>query len=98
MNLNLFKGKGLPDYQSFTPEAINNDFPKIIKKLESDFQNVESNFSSYLENNDLNWEKVMNPLQIINEEVRWSWGLINHLNSVNNSDKLREKKEKEKIA
>ena len=32
----------------------------------------------------------MNPLNKINEELRWSWGVISHLNSVNNSEKLRD--------
>ena len=31
----------------------------------------------------------MAPLNDLNEKLRWSWGLINHLNSVNNSDGLR---------
>ena len=39
--------------------------------------------------NDLNWDKVINPLNEVNEILRWSWGVISHLNSVNNSESIR---------
>ena len=40
--------------------------------------------------NDLKWDKVINPLNEVNEILRWSWGVISHLNAVNNSESLRD--------
>ena len=35
-------------------------------------------------------QKVINPLNEVNEILRWSWGVISHLNAVNNSESLRD--------
>ncbi len=84
----LFKCEGLPNFNQFTPERIEKEFPILLEKLNSDFNYIETKFSS-MNNENLNWENVMNPLNKINEELRWSWGVISHLNSVKNSEKLR---------
>ena len=86
----LFKCKGLPNFNQFTPERIDKEFPILLKKLNSDFNEIEHKFSSLTINENLDWVNVMNPLNQINEELRWSWGVISHLNSVKNSEKLRE--------
>ena len=86
----LFICKGLPDFQKFTPENIQNQFPKLLKILEEDFKDIEISFTSRNDNNSyLNWEEIMYPLNKINEDLRWSWGVISHLNAVNNSESLR---------
>ena len=86
----LFTCKGLPDFQKFTPENIQNQFPKLLKILEEDFKDIEIFFTSRNDNNSyLNWEEIMYPLNKINEDLRWSWGVISHLNAVNNSENLR---------
>ena len=86
----IFKCKGLPNFNEFTSERIEKEFPVLLKKLNLDFNNIETKFSSLIINDDLNWKNVMNPLNKINEELRWSWGVISHLNSVKNSENLRE--------
>jgi len=83
-------------YPSFLPDKnsslefveTKNLFRRI--KLRDDFKNIEKNLSNYLIQNDLNWDKVINPLNEINEILRWSWGVISHLNAVNNSESLRD--------
>ena len=85
----IFKCKGLPNFEQFTPEVIGIEFPKIVNKLNSDFDAVETLLEKYLDNNQLGWDEIMNPLNKINEELRWSWGVISHLNSVDNSEELR---------
>ena len=87
---NLFKCSGLPVFNQFTPQRIEKEFPLLIDKLNLEFKNLEIKFSELVSNNDLNWEKVINPLNKINEQLKWSWGVISHLNSVNNSEKLRD--------
>ena len=86
---NLFKCEGLPDFKQFTPDKIGSEFPKVIKDIEENFCSVESFFNEYTKEDKLDWGKIMNPLNQINEDLRWSWGVISHLNSVNNSADLR---------
>ena len=85
----LFKCEGLPEFSEFTPQRIEKEFPSILEKLNSDFNNIEIKFSSLINNEKLNWENIMQPLNKMNEELRWSWGVISHLNSVKNSEELR---------
>ena len=85
----LFKCEGLPEFNEFTPQRIEKEFPSILEKLNSDFNTIEIKFSSLINNEKLNWENIMQPLNKINEELRWSWGVISHLNSVKNSEELR---------
>ncbi len=85
----LFKCEGLPNFNEFTPEKIEREFPNLIEKLHKDFNTIETNFKILLDNKDLKWDSIMIPLNKINEELRWSWGVISHLNSVNNTEKLR---------
>ncbi len=85
----LFKCEGLPNFNQFTPQRIEKEFPVLLEKLNSNFNEIETEFSSLIKNENLDWVKVMNPLNKINEELRWSWGVISHLNSVKNSEQLR---------
>tara|TARA_Y100001968_G_scaffold325546_1_gene366955 strand:- start:6924 stop:9032 length:2109 start_codon:yes stop_codon:yes gene_type:complete len=85
----LFICKGLPDFQKFTPENIQHEFPNILKNLDKEFKDIETFLKSQEYEVCLDWGEVMNPLNKINEDLRWSWGVISHLNSVNNSESLR---------
>jgi len=89
METSIFKYGELPEFKKFTPENISKQFPAVLQKISKDFQNIEENLSNYLIQNDLNWDKVINPLNEVNEVLRWSWGVISHLNAVNNSESLR---------
>ncbi len=86
----LFKCKGLPNFNQFTPQRIEKQFPVLLEKLNSDFNDIETEFASLIINENLDWDCVMNPLNKINEELRWSWGVISHLNSVKNSEQIRD--------
>jgi len=90
MDTSIFKYGELPEFKEFTPENISNQFPAVLEKLAEDFNNIEKNLSNYLIQNNLNWDKVINPLNEVNEILRWSWGVISHLNAVNNSDSIRD--------
>jgi len=89
MDNTIFKYGELPEFKKFTPENISKQFPVVLEKISEDFKNIEKNLSNYLIHNDLNWDKVINPLNEVNEILRWSWGVISHLNAVNNSESLR---------
>ena len=89
MDTSIFKYGELPEFKKFTSEKITKQFPVLLKKITEDFNNIEKNLSNYLIQNDLSWDKVINPLNEVNEILRWSWGVISHLNAVNNSESLR---------
>ena len=36
----LFKCEGLPEFNEFTPQRIEKEFPSILEKLNSDFNNI----------------------------------------------------------
>ncbi len=85
----LFICKGLPEFEKFTPESIQNEFPKVLDNLEKDFKHLETLFEKLLTDQKFDWDEIMSPLNKINEELRWSWGVVSHLNAVNNSEGLR---------
>jgi len=86
MENSIFKFGELPEFKKFTPENINKEFPKVIEKINLDFKNIEDFLFNYQNQKKLDWGKVINPLNEVNEVLRWSWGVISHLNAVNNSD------------
>ncbi len=90
MQKSIFKFGELPEFNKFTPEIINQQFPYVLKKINVDFKDIEDFLSNYLSNEKLEWHKVINPLNELNEILRWSWGVISHLNSVKNSASFRE--------
>ena len=62
MYTSIFKYGELPEFKKFTPENISKEFPVVLEKIAEDFKNIEKNFSNYLIQNDLNWDKVINPI------------------------------------
>ena len=90
METSIFKYGELPEFKKFTPDSISKQFPVVLEKITEEFKNIEKNLSNYLIQNDINWDKVINPLNEVNEILRWSWGVISHLNAVNNSESLRD--------
>jgi len=90
MEPSIFNYGELPEFKKFTSEAITSEFPDVIQKINDDFKEIESDLSSYLSQPKLHWEEVINPLNKVNEILRWSWGVISHLNAVNNSESLRD--------
>ena len=87
----LLKGKGLPEFNKITPDEINKYIPSLINNLKIEFTILEKFLEESLkENKQLAWDQLMTPIYEIGEKLRWSWGVINHLNAVRNSKELRE--------
>ncbi len=87
----LLVGKDLPNFQQISPEQVKSSIPILLKQLDTSFDSLEENIEQNLkDNNKLEWNSIMNPLQGISERLRWSWGVISHLNGVCNSKELRE--------
>ncbi len=90
METSIFNYGELPEFEKFTSDRINKEFPNVIEKINLDFKKIEKFLSNYIEQENLKWDKVINPLNEVNEILRWSWGVISHLNGVKNSKSLRE--------
>ena len=90
METSIFNYGELPEFDKFTSDRINQEFPNVLEKINLDFKKIEDFLSNYVEQENLEWDKVINPLNEVNEILRWSWGVISHLNGVKNSESLRE--------
>ena len=87
----LLKGWGLPDYTAITPDQVSEHLPGLLTKLDADFAELETHLERQLAaENPLGWDDVMPALQRIGEQLRWSWGVVTHLNAVCNTPDLRE--------
>ena len=70
MDTSIFKYGELPEFKKFTPETISKQFPVVLEKISLDFKKIEKNLSNFLIQDDLNWDKVINPLNEVNEILR----------------------------
>ena len=87
----LLQGTGLPRFEQVTPDLVRSDIPTLLQQLETAFSDLEQSLSSSLESGaPITWDSVMKPMQAIGEQLRWSWGVVSHLNGVCNSPELRE--------
>ena len=87
----LLEGHGLPCFEQITPDLVQQDIPVLLAQLEQQFTELETTLQSRLDSGaSISWEEVMQPMQRIGERLRWSWGVISHLNGVCNSTELRE--------
>ena len=87
----LLEGHGLPCFEQITPDLVRQDIPVLLHQLEQQFTELETTLQSRLDSGaSISWEEVMQPMQRIGERLRWSWGVISHLNGVCNSTELRE--------
>ena len=90
-NSPLLAGSGLPSFQTINADQVSKDIPQLLSRLETKLQTLEQDLSSAIDaDGPLNWSQVMGPLQQIGESLRWSWGVVSHLNGVCNSPELRE--------
>ena len=80
----LTMGRDLPDYASIRPEHIEPAISTLLSKA------GEALEIATLETTPATWESLVEPLQNSTEEFGRAWGVINHLNSVADSPKLRE--------
>ncbi len=90
-SLPLLAGRGLPDYPSIDPAQVRQAIPTLLEELNASFDRLERHLDRALESAEpLAWDMVMDPLQQLGERLRWSWGVVSHLNGVCNSPDLRQ--------
>ena len=88
----ILRGEGLPQFEAITPETVTAHIPGLIANLEQELSGLEQQLDLRLAQTDLplSWQELMDPLQRLGERLRWSWGVVSHLNGVCNSPELRE--------
>jgi oligopeptidase A len=87
----LLAGEGLPEFEAITPDQIEQHIPELLAQLEAERLALESALAEALKaGSPLAWHDVMDPLHRLGERLRWSWGVVGHLNGVCNSPELRQ--------
>jgi oligopeptidase A len=87
----LLVGEGLPHFEAITPDQIERHIPELLAQLDAELVSLEAAFTAALEaGHPLEWHGVMDPLHRLGERLRWSWGVVGHLNGVCNSPELRQ--------
>ncbi len=86
----LLMGQGIPEFHLITPELITRDIPLLLTDINHELSELEEQLSKkFKQSSSINWDDVMTPLQRIGERLRWSWGVVCHLNGVCNSIEMR---------
>jgi len=87
----LLVGEGLPTFEAITPDQVSSHIPELLSQLEIELDQLEATLALALDQaRPLAWHEVMDPLHRLGERLRWSWGVVSHLNGVCNSPELRE--------
>jgi len=79
----LLIGKGLPPFDAIKPEQVEPAFAELLTKLEAELAQLEANVQP-------TWSGLVEPLDRLNDPLRWSWGVVSHLMGVKNSPELRQ--------
>ena len=89
----LLVGEGLPDFGAITADQVDRAIPELLADLGAQLDALEARLAQRLEGaaaEPLGWGELMDPLHHLGERLRWSWGVVSHLNGVCNTPELRE--------
>jgi oligopeptidase A len=79
----LLIGQGLPPFDQVKPEHIVPGMTQLLSELEASLTQLEATVKP-------TWSGLVEPLQVLEERIRWSWGMVGHLTGVKNSPEIRE--------
>ena len=89
-SLPLLAGEGLPNFEAITPEQVEQGIPALLDGLNAELTSLETTLEAKRARGEsLGWHAVMDPLHHLGERLRWSWGVVSHLNGVCNTPELR---------
>ena len=80
----LLNFSSLPQFQSFTVDSVAPAITKLINDVKDSIASVLNNRSAPT------WDNVITPIDDATEKISRAWGIVSHLNAVNNSSELRE--------
>ena len=87
----LLQGEGIPNFTAITAQQVQDHIPELLCALNKQFSQLEQDLDKVLASGkSINWEQVMSPLHQLQEQLRWSWGVVSHLNGVCNTSELRQ--------
>ncbi|MCG5061733.1 MAG: M3 family metallopeptidase [Limnoraphis sp. WC205] len=81
-NKPLLQGKGLPQFEMITPDTVVPQMTQLLDELDTELATLEATLKP-------SWEGLVEPLQLLQERLTWSWGTVSHLMGVKNSPELR---------
>jgi oligopeptidase A len=97
--LPLLAGAGLPRFQDINPEQVNQGIPLLLEQLNAELADLENLLDQRLASGKaLAWDELMQPLHLLGERLRWSWGVVSHLNGVCNTPELRQAHQSQQAA
>jgi oligopeptidase A len=79
----LLIGQGLPPFDQVKPEHVVPAMSQLLSELEASLTQLEATVKP-------TWVGLVEPLQALEERIRWSWGIVGHLTGVKNSPEIRE--------
>jgi oligopeptidase A len=89
--LPLLIGEGLPPFDLITADQVEQAIPVLLAQLNDRLDTLEHDLQERLASGaPLAWDTVMEPLQRLEERLRWSWGVVGHLNAVTNTPAWRD--------
>ena len=102
-SLPLLAGEGLPPFEVITPEQVQEGIPVLLDELNAELSALEAWLEQRLSEasggaQPLGWSEVMEPLHHLGERLRWSWGVVSHLNGVCNTPELRDAHQSQQAA
>ena len=87
----LLAGEGLPAFEAIEPAQVEQHIPELLEQLLTELDQLEAELEAALASAEpLRWEQVLDPLHRLGERLRWSWGVVSHLNGVCNTPELRQ--------
>jgi len=95
----LLQGQGLPPFEAISAEQVDQGIPLLLAELHAELDQLEADLSARSTTAEpLGWAAVMEPLHHLGERLRWSWGVVSHLNGVCNSPELRDAHQRQQAA
>ena len=80
----LLAQNSLPQFSKIKPEHIKPAVEQAIKNCRSTLEKLLADNSEYT------WDNLVAPLDEVDDELSKLWSPVSHLNSVKNSDELRD--------
>lgn len=83
----LLDQAGLPRFTQIEPAQVEPAISSLISTFEADLKALEADLAGGMAPT---WESVVERLEKLRAPLEYSWGVVNHLMGVSNSDALRE--------
>jgi len=80
----LLNLEGLPPFSQIRPEHVEPAIDRLLADARSETQRLLDGGGPYT------WENLVEPLEIIDDRISRAWSPVSHMNSVVNSDTLRD--------